>query len=71
MTVKKVHYRGDVPKHIKRFAEWLVGLPVNIASLHIRNYQTFYRVCLGGANAESAWMGPWDGAGEWFVDLEC
>ena len=71
MTIKRVHYGGDVPEHVKRFAEWSVGMPINMVSECIGRYRDCYLVCRGGAGAKCAWLGPWDGGDEWFVSLWC
>ena len=71
ITVKRAHYEGDVPAHVKRFAEWLVGMSIAVATFHIIKYRTRYKVCLGGASAETAWLAPWDGSNEWFVSFWC
>ena len=71
MVIKKVYYHGDVPAHVKRFAEWLVGMPISVVALYISKYRARYKVCRGGRRPESAWLGPWEEGDEWFVDLEC
>ena len=71
MVVKKVHYYGDVPAHVKRFSECLVDMPIDMVSSCILKYRDCYLVCRAGRSAESAWLGPWDHSGKWFVDLEC
>ena len=71
MIIKKVHYRGDVPDHIKRFAEWLVGKLINEAFCHAKNIQILYKICLCSFSGKNGWLGPWDHSDNWRVTLEC